>query len=86
LLSFWQQNFHYGQGAYLYRQIVTQEQPKQGRRQPFSFYVHLILYPLKTQTHHSRLHLLFLFLVSQLAVISGYFYLGSKASLKPSPI
>lgn len=71
LKSFWKQHFSYGRGAYWFYKIHITRWPQAKARQPFSFYLNLILYPLKQSTLLQFPIVMFLFFLSQIATILG---------------
>lgn len=71
LESFWTQQFNYGRGAHhLYRKRATQGL-QQVKRQPWTFYLGLLLYPFFRYCLPQAFVIACLFLVSQIAVFVG---------------
>ncbi|WP_373479754.1 glycosyltransferase family 2 protein [Geminocystis sp.] len=68
--SFWKQHYNYGKGAKYFHQIKTEKI----QIESIKFYWQLLIYPLQWETVTSqKLTLVLLFLVSQIANISGFF-------------
>jgi GT2 family glycosyltransferase len=69
LSSFWRQHVNYGRGAFTFHQ--KEEHPHQPKLNGVSFYVNLILFPLR-QAKADKLKLFLLFCLMQLATTSGF--------------
>lgn len=74
LNSFWRQHFGYGRGAFCFHQLRAQRKAREMEVEPLSFYFDLLTYPFSQATKHSRMLLSSLFLLSQFANISGFFW------------
>ena len=73
LQTFWQQQFNYGKGAFLFQQI-TSKSGKKGKLQHPSFYLNLLTYPFAHTPGIQKLLIAGLFLVSQVAIAAGLFW------------
>ncbi len=73
LRKFWQQQFNYGRGAFLFGQIISKHAAK-GKRQHPSFYLNLLTYPLFQGSGIQKLLITGLFLVSQAGIAAGLFW------------
>jgi hypothetical protein len=71
-LSFWRQQFNYGKGAFLFHR--AKRSAGESTTQPKSFYWHLIRYPFSKAVLLKAFILATLMVVSQVAVIAGYFW------------
>lgn len=69
--SFWQQHFHYGQGAFWYHQARSQFTQESVKVEPLSFYRRLLCHPFEEKLRRPLLLAMLLFL-SQVALIAGY--------------
>ena len=70
LHKFWQQQFNYGKGAFLFQQVTSKSVVK-GKLQHPSFYLNLLTYPLVHTRGIQKLLIAGLFLVSQAAIVAG---------------
>ncbi|MEZ2230265.1 glycosyltransferase family 2 protein [Microcoleus sp.] len=70
LHQFWQQQFNYGKGAFLFQQVTAQTATK-GKLQNPSFYLNLLAYPWRHTTGIQKLLIAGLFLLSQVAIVAG---------------
>jgi GT2 family glycosyltransferase len=73
LHKFWQQQFNYGRGAFLFQQITAKSVGK-GKLQHPSFYLNLLTYPFAHTPGIQKLLIAGLFLVSQAAIAAGLFW------------
>ena len=74
LLSFWRQQFNYGRGTFLFHR--TKRSAGDSTPEPKSFYWHLIRYPFSKAALFKAFILATLMVISQVAVIDGYFWEG----------
>lgn len=74
LSSFWRQHFGYGRGAFCFHQLRAKRKAKEIEVEPLSFYFDLLAYPFSQATKHPKILLSSLFLLSQVANISGFFW------------
>ncbi|MEG4943179.1 glycosyltransferase [Microcoleus sp. F4-D5] len=70
LHKFWQQQFNYGKGAFLFQQVTSKSVAK-GKLQHPSFYLNLLTYPLVHTRGIQKLLIAGLFFVSQAAIVAG---------------
>lgn len=75
LEKFWQQQFNYGRGAYIFKTRLK-EKNKFERK---SFYIQLLLYPIKAAPKN-KLKLTALFILSQIAILAGLLHQKSIKS------
>ncbi|MEG4813838.1 glycosyltransferase [Microcoleus sp. K5-D4] len=73
LHKFWQQQFKYGKGAYLFQQITSKSAENSTLQHP-SFYFKLLAYPLAHTPGIKKLLIAALFLLSQAAIAAGLFW------------
>lgn len=73
LRKFWQQQFNYGRGAFLFGQIISKHGAK-GKRQHPSFYLNLLTYPFSRESGIQMLLITGLFLFSQAGIAAGLFW------------
>ncbi|MBE9185016.1 glycosyltransferase [Microcoleus sp. LEGE 07076] len=73
LSKFWQQQFNYGRGAFLFGQIISKRAGK-GKLQHPSFYLNLLIYPFGHAAGFQKLLIAVLFLVSQVGIAAGLFW------------
>lgn len=74
LRSFWRQHFGYGRGAFCFHQLRSQRDAKPMEVEPLSFYFALLSYPLTRPSRQPKIVVSALFLVSQVANVSGFFW------------
>jgi GT2 family glycosyltransferase len=74
LKKFWRQHFNYGRGAYHFHQLRAQRSADKIRVEPWSFYYNLLTYPFSQPTPQPRLLISWLFLLSQVANVAGFFW------------
>lgn len=72
--KFWRQHFNYGRGAYHFHQLRSARKQAPVKVEPISFYIKLLTYPFSQHSTHSKLLLSFLFFLSQVANVSGFFW------------
>ncbi len=72
LRSFWRQHFTYGRGAHDFHGVDTDIEP--APVEPLSFYLDMMLYPLKRGRGSRAPYQCFLMGLSQVAIVVGYFY------------
>jgi len=72
--SFWRQHFNYGRGAFHFHHIRSQRGSKKIQVEPLSFYLKLLIYPLRHRSVVVGLILSSLFFVSQVANVAGFFW------------
>ncbi|MDY7020368.1 MAG: glycosyltransferase [Cyanobacteriota bacterium] len=83
LRSFWRQHFNYGRGAFHFHQLRAQRGVGQIKVEPLSFYFKLLKYPFsQSDLEQPRTLLSFLFLLSQIANILGFFQEKINSSIK----
>lgn len=80
LRSFWKQHFSYGRGAFYFHTARAQRTEDKIKVEPFSFYLNLLIYPLKQRVNGFQLSLSGLFLLSQMAMVAGFFWEKSRQS------
>lgn len=73
LHQFWQQQFNYGKGAFLFQQVTAKRATK-GKLQHPSFYLNLLTYPFSQSAGIQKVFIAGLFLVSQVAITAGLFW------------
>jgi GT2 family glycosyltransferase len=73
LSKFWQQQFNYGRGAFLFQQVIS-KRAANGKLQHPSFYLNLLAYPFFHAAGIQKLLIAGLFLVSQAAIAAGLFW------------
>jgi GT2 family glycosyltransferase len=73
LTSFWKQHFGYGRGAFCFHQLRSLRAAKPMEVEPLSFYLDLLFYPFG-RTPKQAILISSLFLLSQIANISGFFW------------
>lgn len=73
LHKFWQQQFNYGRGAFLFQQITAKRAGKTKLQHP-SFYLNLLTYPFSQASGIQKLLIAGLFFVSQVAISAGLFW------------
>ena len=73
LRKFWQQQFNYGRGAFLFGQIISKS-GTQGKMQHPSFYLNLLTYPFFHTAGIQKVLIAALFLVSQAGIAAGLFW------------
>ncbi len=71
LLSFWRQQLNYGKGAFIFHH--TRCSANTHKKEPLSFYWRLIKYPFSKVTWLKAGMLTILMLISQIAIVTGYF-------------
>ena len=84
--GYWRQHFSYGRGAFTY---ATARRARNGGPVPFEgwrFHVGLILAPLREQVRPKSLYLSILIVVSQIAVVAGYFTESRARKRKTVPV
>jgi glycosyltransferase involved in cell wall biosynthesis len=74
LQKFWRQHFNYGQGAFHFHQTLAQRGSGRIKLESLSFYCKLLTYPLQHPTSQPNLLIAALFLISQVANASGFFW------------
>lgn len=78
LRTFWRQNFHYGQGAFQVRNQRASDGNRVLTFERLSFYLDLLRYPMRQreqqQSRYQTLLLTALFVLSQVANASGFFW------------
>lgn len=79
LASFWRQHLNYGRGAFCFHQIRAKRQSQSIKVEPLSFYFNLLTYPLQYASNQSCLLLAGLFVLSQIANVTGFFLEQRKA-------
>ncbi|BCM90687.1 putative mycofactocin biosynthesis glycosyltransferase MftF [Abditibacteriota bacterium] len=72
LRTFWRQHFTYGRGAWDFHQVDTNIPPS--KMEPPSFYLNMMLYPMKRGRGSRAPYQCFLMGLSQLAIAVGFFY------------
>lgn len=72
--SFWHQHFHYGRGAYTFRQILVADHRVDVQRPQPDFYIGLFLCPWRAGRNWGAARNLVLLMLSQLANIAGFLY------------
>ncbi|MGL5080406.1 MAG: glycosyltransferase family 2 protein [Microcoleaceae cyanobacterium] len=74
LFKFWRQHFNYGRGAFHFHQLRAQRGTGKIQVEPLSFYFKLLTYPFQQSLQQFRLLISALFLLSQVANVSGFFW------------
>ncbi|MEM9433956.1 MAG: glycosyltransferase [Pseudomonadota bacterium] len=69
--KYWRQHSNYGAGAFRLHQVLEERSSDQNKREPLSFYMKLILWPIRSG-RLDRIHLSALMLLSQVAMVAGY--------------
>ena len=84
LRSFWRQHFNYGRGAFHFHQVRAKRGAGKIAVEPLSFYSNLLIYPFSQSSNTLRLFLPGLFVLSQVANLTGFFWerFNQKAKLK----
>jgi hypothetical protein len=70
--TFWRQHFHYGCGAFRFRQARAQRACGRIRLEPLSFYLNLLRHPFSQAQGQQVLLLVALLMVSQVANAVGF--------------
>lgn len=74
LKSFWRQHFGYGRGAFCYHKARAQRTDQSIDIEPWKFYRDLLTYPLQRQAEHPPILVSSLFMLSQIATATGFFW------------
>ena len=74
LPTFWRQHFNYGRGAFCFHQVRSRRDLGRIKVEPVSFYFNLLTYPFLQASRPQALLLAALFLVSQVANVTGFFW------------
>ena len=74
LVSFWKQHFGYGRGAFCFHRLRAQRVAKELEVEPLSFYFDLLFYPFSQKSRQPKFLLSSLFLLSQVANVTGFFW------------
>lgn len=82
--GFWRQHFNYGCGVRQLRQNRQRRDAETPSLQPLSFYVNLLIYPLRRDRSFRAFASVLLMLIAQIATAAGYFF--SKKSMSGKPI
>lgn len=72
--SFWRQHFNYGRGAFHFHMVRSQRQSEPIKVEPLEFYWRLLSYPFTQQQWFRSWSISGLFIVSQIANITGFFH------------
>lgn len=72
--SYWKQQFIYGRGAYRFNQICQQRYQNSSSLRKSNFYINLLAFPFKKFSYKQASPIMFLILLSQIAIFTGYFY------------
>ncbi len=80
LKSFWRQHFGYGRGAFCFHKARAQRTEETIKVEPITFYTDLLTYPLKHKEVDGPLQVSGLFLLSQVATATGFFWEKWSAS------
>lgn len=75
--AFWRQHFNYGQGACQFHQIRSHRAHSPVKLEPLSFYINLLVHPMKQRggrKYGRSLTMSFLLLLSQVANAAGFFW------------
>jgi glycosyltransferase involved in cell wall biosynthesis len=72
--TFWRQHFNYGRGAFCFHKTRAQRTSEKIQVEPLSFYFNLLTYPLSQSSSQLPILLTGLFVLSQLANVSGFFW------------
>jgi len=70
--TFWQQHFHYGRGAFLFRRKLARREKKPMELESTSFYWSMVWYPFSQHGKWRALSLCVLLLISQMASGAGF--------------
>ncbi|MBD2256137.1 glycosyltransferase [Pseudanabaena sp. FACHB-2040] len=74
LRSFWKQHFYYGRGAFYFHQVRAKRQAAPIRVEPLNFYSDLLTFPLQRSCAYPWYSISILLLLSQVAVVVGFFW------------
>jgi GT2 family glycosyltransferase len=74
LRSFFKQHFYYGRGAFFFHQVRAKRQSAPIQVEPFSFYRNMLTFPLQRKCGHPWYSVSMLLLLSQVAVVVGFFW------------
>lgn len=80
LKSFWRQHFGYGRGAFCFHKARARRTEDTIKVEPIKFYTDLLTYPLKHKEVDGPLQVSGLFLLSQVATATGFFWEKWSAS------
>lgn len=72
--AYWRQQFIYGRGAYRFNQICQQRYQNSSSLRKSNFYINLLTFPFKKFSYKHAFPIMFLILLSQIAIFTGYFY------------
>ena len=78
--SFWKQHFSYGRGGFRFHKIRALRNAKKIEVEPLSFYFDLLFYPFSQTLKQPKLAISALFILSQVAMVSGFFWEKSQFS------
>lgn len=74
LSSFWRQHFGYGRGAFCFHQLRSRRTKQSIKVEPLAFYYNLLSYPFRQAASQQKIYVSALFLLSQIANVSGFFW------------
>ncbi|MEM8780454.1 MAG: glycosyltransferase [Cyanobacteria bacterium P01_G01_bin.49] len=74
LSRFWRQHFNYGRGAFYFHTIRAQRGIGKIKVESISFYLNLLTYPFNKVSVWQGIPIAYLFLLSQIANVSGFFW------------
>lgn len=83
LKSFWRQHFYYGRGAYHFHQVRAQRNAAPIAVEPRQFYQDLLSYPFRQRSSQPAPLVAALFLLSQVATVTGFFWEKLERQLTP---
>jgi glycosyltransferase involved in cell wall biosynthesis len=85
LAAFWRQHFNYGRGAFHFHQVRSQRQSEPIRVEPLMFYWSLLTYPRVRHPGWQAPLLTALFVLSQVANVTGFIWERRNQSARLSP-
>ncbi|PSM50225.1 glycosyl transferase [Chroococcidiopsis sp. CCALA 051] len=74
LYAFWRQHYNYGRGAFCFHQVRARRNMERIKVEPLSFYFNLLKYPFSQGASQPALAIATLFMLSQIANVSGFFW------------
>lgn len=80
LYAFWRQHYNYGRGAFCFHQVRARRNMERIKVEPLSFYFNLLKYPFSQGASQPALAIATLFMLSQIANVSGFFWETTSCS------
>lgn len=74
LYAFWRQHYNYGRGAFCFHQVRARRNMEHIKVEPLSFYFNLLKYPFSQGTSQPAPAIAALFILSQIANSTGFFW------------